>query len=69
MIEHAIVYGCDICGATVEERHRHPIGEEYKPTLRFPSLPEGWRVIQRTLYCPRHDVVLTVSTREEACTS
>jgi len=62
MIEHVILYTCDICGGKEEQRHSHPLPVlGYSPTLRYPEIPTGWQEIQGRLICSVHLIKVAVT--------
>ena len=57
MIEHVIVYTCDICGRKHEERYLH----QSFATPRYPCIPAAWQEIRSKLICDIHVVQVEVT--------
>lgn len=63
MIEHVLIYTCDVCGAKTEERHMHPLPVlGSNAILRYPEIPPGgWQEIQGRLICSLHKITIEVT--------
>lgn len=55
-IHYTYEWRCWHCEAIHQQSHNGWPGE----SLLVPTLPEGWRVMNERLYCPKHKLVQTV---------
>ena len=58
-LTRTILYTCDACGITSGVEDMNVYG-----SFMNPCLPDGWKQIGDLVYCPKHDIVVTVDGKE-----
>lgn len=65
MIELTYKYTCDVRGCHMwAESEKVEMFTNCRPP--YPSKPIGWRILDGLLYCPLHDVTITVEDKVSA---
>ena len=65
MTELTYKYTCDVRGCYMWAEDR-PVEMFNNTRPPYPSKPLGWRVLDGLLYCPLHDVTITVEDKVSA---
>lgn len=66
MIELTYKYTCDVQGCCSWAEGEMVKIAVYGARPPYPSKPQGWRLLEGLLYCPLHDVTITVEDKVSA---